>query len=233
MLGRWSERKKHHIMESRRRGTTLLAQALASLKQQPRVLVSASGVGYYGNGGDSILTESSPKGQGFLSEVASVWEQSCAKASEAGIRTVNLRFGVILAASDGVVNKLYWPARMGTAGAIGSGQQFTSWVSLPDVLRIIQFAIQRDDLSGPVNACAPEPARNVEFVNALARAAGRPSFLPGGLPMPEPAVKHMFGEMGEETLLVSQRAVPKKLLDKRFKFLHPDIESGMAAAMGC
>lgn len=225
--GRWTDRKKHHIMESRRRGTTLLSQALASLKAKPKVLVSASGVGYYGNGGDTELTERSGKGRGFLAEVADVWEGSTAKAREAGIRTVNLRFGVILAGSDGVLAKLYWPFFFGAGGPVGSGAQWMSWVTIDDAVRAIQHAISTKELSGPVNVCAPSPVTNAEFMRALGGAMGRPALLP----MPEAAVRAVFGEMGEETLLVSQRAVPSKLTAAGFRFLHTDIADGMRVAL--
>lgn len=225
--GAWSDRKKHHIMESRRRGTRLISQALASCKKKPKVLVSASGVGYYGSAGDSVLTEASPKGRGFLSDVADVWETESRYASAAGVRTVNLRFGVILSASEGVLAKLYWPFFFGAGGPIGSGRQFMSWITLQDAVRAIEHAIQRSDLRGPVNACAPNPVTNADFMAAFGRAMHRPSLLP----MPEVAVRTVFGEMGEETLLVSQRAVPAKLEASGFHFAQPTIDDAMRAAL--
>jgi uncharacterized protein (TIGR01777 family) len=214
-------------MESRRRGTLLLSQTIAALDSKPRVLVSASGIGYYGNGGDAELTESSPKGKGFLAEVADVWEGTTVKAREAGVRVVNLRFGVILSRSAGVLEKLYWPFFFGTGGPIGSGAQWMSWIALEDAVRAIEHSIHKDNLSGPVNACAPNPVRNADFVAALAAAMGRPAILP----MPELAVRAIFGEMGEETLLVSQRGVPAKLQGSGFKFNHPEIREAMVAAL--
>lgn len=260
--GRWTERKKHDIMESRRRGTTLLSQAVASLRSKPRVLVSASGVGFYGDGGEAQLTEDSPPGAGFLGEVARVWEGSTAKAAEAGVRVVNLRFGAILSRTGGVIEKLHWPFFLGGGGPIGSGRQYMSWITLGDAVRAIQHAINQcvrsgvaerppppchglpahgspldplprsralcsEELSGPVNACAPQPVRNAEFVQELASAMGRPAFVP----LPEPVVNAVFGEMGRETLLVSQRAVPKKLTESGFRFLHPDIRAGVREAL--
>jgi uncharacterized protein (TIGR01777 family) len=214
-------------MESRRRGTRLLSQALSTLKEKPAVLVSASGIGYYGNGGDKELTEASPKGSGFLSDVADVWEGSTAKAKDAGVRVVNLRFGVILSKSGGVVQKLYWPYFFGGGGPIGSGQQWMSWVTLEDAVRAIQHVIMRQEISGPINVCAPQPTRNADFATALGRAMGRPAIIP----MPETAVRTIFGEMGDETLLVSQRGVPQKLTSSGFRFHHPDIGSALKAVI--
>jgi hypothetical protein len=226
-LGRWSDRKKHAIVESRRRGTLLLARSLAALKRKPRVLVSASGVGFYGDAGDAALTEASPKGRGFLADVADVWEASTAPAEEAGVRVARLRFGVVLSRGGGVVEKLYWPFFFGGGGPVGSGRQWVSWVALPDAVRAIQFAIAHESVRGAVNACSPEPARNADFMRALGRAMGRPSLVP----LPEAAVRLVFGEMGEETLLASQRVLPRKLQEASFKWLHPDIDAGVRAAL--
>ena len=226
-LGRWSDRKRHAIVESRRRGTLLLARSLAVLRQRPRVLVSASGVGFYGDGGEVALTEASPRGRGFLADVADVWEASTAPAEEAGVRVARLRFGVILGRSGGVVEKLYWPFFLGGGGPVGSGRQWVSWVALPDAVRAVQFAIAHEGVSGAVNACAPQPARNADFMRALARAMGRPALVP----MPEAAVRLLFGQMGEETLLASTRALPAKLEAAGFAFEYPDVESAMVEAL--
>jgi uncharacterized protein (TIGR01777 family) len=225
--GRWTDRKKFDIMESRRRGTALLSKALASLERPPAVLVSASGVGFYGDGGEAELTEAAPRGRGFLADVADVWESSTAPARDAGIRVVNLRFGVILSAGGGVVEKLWLPAKLGGAGPIGPGTQWVSWVALHDAVRVAQFAVASPGLSGPVNVCSPAPARNADFIRALAGALGRPAIVP----LPEFAVRAVFGEMGQETLLVSQRAVPKKLEAAGFRFKYTDIRDAMAAAV--
>jgi hypothetical protein len=223
VLGRWSDRKKHAIVESRRRGTLLLARAVASLRARPRVLVSASGVGFYGDCGERELTEAAPKGRGFLADVADVWESSTAQAREAGVRCVQLRFGVILSRDGGVLEKLYWPFFLGGGGPVGAGSQWMSWVSRRDAVRAIEFSIAHEALSGPVNCCSPQTARNAAFMQALGRAMGRPAIVP----MPELAVRTLFGEMGEETLLASQRAVPKKLIDAGFSFSSPSIDQGM------
>ena len=227
-LGRWSERKKFDIMESRRRGTALLSGALASVAAKPRVLVSASGVGFYGaRCGDAVLREGAPRGGGFLAAVAEAWEGATERASAAGVRVVNLRFGVVLSSRGGVVAKLAPPFFMCLGGPIGSGQQWMSWITLEDAVRAIRHAMSCEALRGPVNACAPQPARNAEFAAALGAAMGRPALLP----LPEPVVRAVFGEMGEETLLASQRGVPDKLLASGFFFKHSTIKEGCKAAL--
>ena len=226
-LGRWSDRKKHAVLESRRRGTQLLARSLAALRTRPRVLVSASGVGFYGDCGDRVLTEESPKGRGFLADVASEWEDATTQAAEAGVRVVRLRFGVILSRCGGVVGKLYLPFFLGAGGPVGRGSQWMSWVMLPDAVRAIQFALSHEQLAGAVNVCSPQPARNADFVRALASAMRRPAFVP----LPEVAVRLLFGEMGEETLLVSQRAVPAKLEAAGFAFKFADVGDAMTEAV--
>jgi len=225
--GRWSDAKKHRILESRRRGTLLLAQALASVRAKPRVLVSASGVGFYGSAADRVLTEASAKGTGFLAEVADVWEKSTAPASAAGIRCVQLRFGVVLARSEGMLAKLYWPFYFGGGGPVGSGEQYLSWIALTDAVRAIEHAIHRPSLVGPCNACAPNPVPNRAFVQALGRAMHRPALLP----LPEAVVRTIFGEMGEETLLASQRAMPELLASTGFRFEYPTIDGALAATL--
>lgn len=226
--GRWNDRKKHAIFESRRRGTKLLSMAMAAVRQKPAVLLSASGVGFYGRDqGDKILTEASPSGEGFLAEVSRVWEDETAPAREAGVRVVNMRLAPLLAGDGGMISKMYLPFFMGMGGPIGSGNQWMSWVAKDDAIRAIEFAMRRTDISGPVNICSPNPVQNKEFVAAFAKALGRPAFMP----MPEIAVKTVFGEMGEETLLASQRAVPEKLLAAGFRFEYPDVQSAVAKSL--
>lgn len=221
----------HMIMESRRRGTQLLARALASVTAPPAVMVSASGIGYYGDGGQAELQDGGQQGSGFLAEVAAVWERECAPASAAGIRVVNSRFGVILSRRGGAMQKLMLPVSLGVGGPIGPGTQFMSYLSLADAVRVVEHCMVRD-VQGPVNACAPTAATNADFVRAMGSALTRPTLFP----MPEGVVKSIFGQMGEETLLVSQRGVPTKLLDSGFRFRHPDIaaavKSGLSADGG-
>lgn len=228
--GRWNERKKHAIMESRRRGTKLLAQALSSVRVKPRVLISASGVGFYGsNCGDTVLTEATPQlgPEGFLARVSKVWEDETAPAREAGIRVVNLRLAPVISNDGGVIAKMRLPFSLGLGGPIGSGSQWMSWVSKEDAIRAIEYVMRKPELEGPVNVCSPNPVTNKEFVAAFAAALHRPALIP----MPEVAVKAVFGEMGEETLLASQRAQPTKLSAAGFRFQQPDIASAIAAAL--
>ena len=226
--GGWSEDKRHRILESRRRGTELLAQALSVAPRRPRVLVCASGVGYYGaTSGDAVLDETAPRGSGFLADVAAAWESAAEPARRAGIRTVHLRFGVVLARSGGVLAQLYWPYWAGLGGPVGPGSQWMAYISLDDAVRAIEAAIARPGLDGPVNAVAPEPATAADFARALGAAMHRPALLP----LPAWAVRAAFGEMGEETLLASQRALPRKLLDAGFEFKHPNIGDACRAAL--
>jgi len=171
------------------------------------------------------LDETFPKGTGYLAEVADVWEKSTAPAASAGIRVVNLRFGVVLSREAGVIEKLHLPFSLGLGGPIGSGRQWFSWVSSEDAVRILHYSLSSDDLTGPINACSPNPVRNSEFVGALASAMHRPAFIP----LPEAIVKGVFGEMGEETLLPSLKGVPKKLQQAGFVFKHPSIEAAIWA----
>ena len=225
--GRWTARKKFDILESRRRGTALLAGSLAALERKPRVLVSASGVGFYGLGcGDAPLGEGAPRGRGFLAEVAGVWEGATVRAAEAGVRVVNLRFGVVLAGSGGALAKMTPAFWLGAGGPVGSGKQWRSWIALEDAVRAVQHALACETLRGPVNACAP-PVRNAHFAAALGAAMGRPA----ALALPEAVVRALFGEMGEETLLASVRATPEKLLESGFFFKRPDIEGAMRSAL--
>jgi len=225
--GRWTARKKFDILESRRRGTALLAGSLAALARKPRVLVSASGVGFYGLGcGEAALREDAPRGRGFLAEVAGVWEGATVRAAEAGVRVVNLRFGVVLAGSGGALAKMAPPFWLGLGGPVGGGRQWMSWITLEDAVRAVQHAMACEALSGPVNACAPA-VRNADFAAALGAAMGRPA----ALPLPEAAVRALFGEMGEETLLSSVRAMPDKLLASGFFLKNPEIKEALRGAL--
>lgn len=226
--GRWTERKKHLIMESRRRGTQLLGQAVASLVKKPKVLVSASGVGFYGaNNGAKVLTEECPNGTGFLAEVSRAWEEGTHTAAAAGVRVVNLRFGPVLAPEGGMIAKLRLPFSLGLGGVIGPGSQYLSWVAIDDAVRAIEHAVKRGEVTGPVNVVAPHPVTNQEFTAALAGALNRPAFIP----MPEAVVKTVFGEMGEETLLASQNASSAKLESTGFRFNHETIEDALASIL--
>jgi uncharacterized protein (TIGR01777 family) len=224
---RWSPRYKEAIRSSRVDATRLLVDHLASLTARPGVLISASGVGYYGSRGDEELLEESSKGGGFLAGVVAAWELEALRARESGIRTVTVRTGVVLAAHDGALKKMLLPFRLGVGGPIGRGRRWFPWISLEDTVRAYAFALEAP-LEGPVNTTAPRPVTNAEFTKALGRALRRPTVFP----IPPLALKVLYGaEMAEETVLASQRAVPARLLEAGFEFRHQDIDDGLAAAL--
>jgi uncharacterized protein len=228
VVGRWTEAKKKTIRESRVQGTRNLATALAQCEVKPRVLVSASAIGFYGNRGDEVLSEESSAGQGFLSEVCREWEDASQIAASAGIRTVNIRFGVVLSPKGGALGRMLTPFKLGLGGRIGSGQQWFSWIHVDDVAGAIQHAIGTEQdasaLSGPVNLVAPNAVRNVEFTKALASVLGRPAFFP----VPAFAVRLAFGKQAaEEMLLASQRVQPGKLGASGYKFRFRELRAAL------
>ncbi len=225
--GRWTAARKSSIRQSRVIGTTLISETIASLTRRPRVLVSASAVGFYGDRGDEVLTESSTAGEGFLPEVAIGWEQATKAASIAGTRVVLFRSGLVLSTEGGALAKMLPLFRLGLGGRLGNGRQFMSWISLDDLLRAVFFAIEHDALSGPVNAVAPEPVTNAEFTRVLAAVLHRPAIFPA----PAFALKAAMGEMAEELLLSSTRVVPQRLLDAGFDFAHADLESALRSIL--
>jgi len=213
IIGRWTAEKKTRIRDSRVMGTRNLAQALAAAKDKPQVFLSSSAIGYYGNRGDELLNENSAPGTGFLAEVCREWEAATEPAAAAGIRTVQLRTGVVLSPKGGALGKMLTPFKMGVGGRIGDGRQWMSWIDVEDMVGAIQH-ILNTDLHGPVNMVAPEPVTNVEFTTTLASVLSRPAFFP----MPALAVRLAFGEMGETVLLGSQRVNPGQLLEKKYRF---------------
>ncbi len=217
--GRWTDEKKKRIRESRTRGTKLLADALGNLTNPPRVLLSASAIGYYGDRGDEVLTESSPPGDGFLSDVCVEWEKTTAHATAMGIRVMNSRFGIILDKEGGALKKMLTPFRMGIGGRIGSGKQWMSWIALDDVVGALKLALTNESLTGPVNFVAPNPVRNAEFTKTLGHALSRPTLLP----IPAFGVRLAFGEMADALLLSSQRVEPKILKGAGFEFQYPEL----------
>ncbi len=225
IAGRWSDSKKQAIMDSRRKGTRLLAETLARLEQRPSVLVAASAIGYYGNRGDEILTEESGPGSDFLAEVCKEWEATTEAATEAGIRVVNLRTGVIL---ESVLPRMLTPFKLGGGGKIGSGRQYWSWIALDDVVGAYHHALTNETLSGPVNAVGPAPVTNAEFTKTLGRVLGRPTFFP----LPASVVKTMFGELGEALLLASQRVKPARLEADGFVFQETRLETALRHELG-
>jgi uncharacterized protein len=228
VAGRWSEAKKTRIMESRRRSTRLLAETVARLERPPQAFVSASAVGYYGNGGAERLTEESPAGTGFLAEVVREWEAATQSAAEARIRVVNLRFGIVLSREGGALRQMLTPFRLGLGGPLGSGRQYVSWVAIDDVVGIVQHALRTTDLSGPVNACSPLPVTSKEFARTLGGVLRRPALLP----VPPRALRILFGEFADEGLLWSQRAMPAKLVASGYSFHFPELEGALRHVLG-
>ena len=224
IVGRWTEEKKKAIRESRVQGTRSLAAALAQTEAKPSVFVCASAVGFYGNRGDELLREQSPGGQGFLSEVCREWEDASRIAAEAGIRTVNIRIGLVLSAKGGALRSMLTPFKLGLGGRIGSGQQWWSWIHVDDIVRGIHHVIRTESLSGPVNLVAPKPLRNAEFTKVLASVLGRPAFFP----VPEFALRLAFGGMAaDELLLASQRVEPGKLTASGYTFRFRELRAAL------
>jgi uncharacterized protein (TIGR01777 family) len=226
--GRWTGARKASILGSRVEGTRLLCEALAALERPPGVLIAASAIGFYGDAGDAWVDESSPPGRGFLADVCAQWEAATQPASAAGIRVVNLRIGIAVAASGGALARLLAPFRLGAGGRVGDGRQFMSWIALDDLIGAIHFAIFDPSLHGPVNAVAPAPVRNAEFTRTLGRVLRRPA----ALPLPAAAVRALLGEMGQEVLLAGARVRPAKLDGSGFRFLFPSLEAALRSELG-
>lgn len=222
--GRWNDEKKKRILDSRVQTAGLLADTIAAASEKPDVFVSASATGYYGDRGDEVLSESSPSGEGFLPDVCRQWESA---AMRAAVRTVLVRFGVILSSEDGALAKMATPFKLGLGGRIGDGKQYWSWVTIDDVVRAILFAITNKSLSGPVNVVAPQPVTNAEFTRVLGSVVHRPTIFP----MPAFAARLALGEMADQLLLASARVVPSKLQAAGYEFLHPDLKGGLTAAL--
>jgi len=226
IAGYWTAKFKQEVRDSRVQGTQTLAKAAAESYRrsgQPHVFISASAVGYYGDRGEELLTEESLPGHGFLAEVSQEWEGATTPAREAGVRVVNLRFGVVLAPSGGALKSMWLPFRLGLGGRVGSGKQYWSWISLDDVVGVILFALRSDSLRGPVNVVSPEPARNAEFVRALGEALHRPTVFP----LPAFVVRAVMGEMGEAVLLASVRVEPARLKAAGYQFRHPHLQDAL------
>ncbi len=221
--GRWGRLKKKEILESRVQGTKLLANFFARTRQRPKIFISASAVGFYGDRADAEITETSPQGSGFLAEVCLQWERATREAMQAGIRVVNVRFGMILSPHGGALATMLPPFRLGLGGIIGTGRQYMSWISIHDVTKIISFIISCESLSGPVNIVSPYPVSNAQFTRALGKQLGRPTLLP----LPRFMAHLIFGEMADELLLSSIRAVPAKLLAAGYLFQEPYLESAL------
>lgn len=226
--GRWSEARKERIRASRANGTRLLADTLAALDTKPRVLVSASAIGYYGDRGDELLEASDSPGSGFLADVCQQWEAATEPAAEARIRVVRLRLGIVLSPKGGALQKMLTPFRLGVGGVIGDGSQYMSWISLDDVAGAILHALMTDTLDGAVNAVSPSPVTNREFTRVLGRVLRRPTILP----LPSFAAKLALGEMADELLLSSAKVSAKKLVDSGYVFRQPELEGALRHVLG-
>jgi hypothetical protein len=226
--GRWTDARKRSIKQSRVRGTELIARTLATMKNGPRVLISMSAVGFYGNRGSETITESDPAGKGFLAEVCRAWEGATRPAERAGIRVVTLRAGVVLSPAGGAVGQMLLPFKMGVGGRIGSGKQYLSWIDPDDLTALVLEAIYDDAMRGPVNATSPNPVTNSTFTSALGRALGRPTVIP----VPGFAVKAAFGELGTEALLWGQRVIPKRAMEAGFDFFYEGVEDSLRFQLG-
>jgi uncharacterized protein len=221
--GRWTTQNKKEIPESRSIPTQFLAEQLGGLSAPPKIFICASAVGIYGDRGNEILSEASGGGTGFLSEVCRAWEEACEPARRAEIRTVNLRIGMVLTADGGALPRMALPFRLGLGGKLGSGRQYMSWVTLEDLVSIIECALATNELSGPVNAVSPNPVTNAEFTRALGHALHRPAFFTA----PAFALRLLLGEKADGLLLTGARVVPEKLLKAGFAFADPEISQAL------
>ena len=228
IVGRWTDEKRARIRDSRVNGTKTLCDIFARLSSPPKVFVSASAIGYYGDRGEEVLTEDSAAGKGFLAEVCHAWEETTLATVQQGIRVVTARIGIVLSPTGGALAKMLLPFRLGLGGMIGTGTQYLSWVTLDDVLGAIHHALITDTVRGPLNVTAPQPVTNSEFTATLGRVLGRPTVLP----LPASVARLLLGEMADELLLSSARVMPQKLLDTHYPFRHPDLEGALRHVLG-
>ena len=227
VAGRWNAEKKARIRDSRVQGTRALVDAIGRMAAKPSVLVSASGVGYYGDRGDESLPESAPPGDDFLAQVCVGWEAEARRAESMGLRVVSVRLGIVLDRDGGALEQMALPFKLGAGGHLGSGKQWISWVHRDDAVALFRLALDRPDLSGPVNGCAPEPVTNADFSTALGKALHRPSLLP----VPGFALKLAMGEFAE-TLLGGQRCIPQAARETGFDFRYPTLSEALGEIYG-
>jgi hypothetical protein len=225
--GRWTESRKEVLRASRVDATRHLVNGLLQLARPPKVLVTASAVGYYGDRGDEQLTEACAPGSDFLAQLARDWEAEALRAGEKGIRTVLLRFGVILSARGGALPRMLLPFKLGVGGKLGSGMQWMSWLTLAEAVGFARHALENAGLTGAVNAVAPSPVRNSEFTKVIGKVLWRPTMFPA----PAFALKLALGEMAEALLLSSQRVIPARLQEQGYRFQHPTLEAALRAVL--
>lgn len=221
--GRWTAEKKRRLRASRVEGTRNLVNTLVQLPQKPRVLISASAVGYYGNRGDEVLTEESSSRDDFLGEICIAWERESHAARQAGIRVVNPRIGIVLGEKGGAISKMLTPFKFGMGSPLGTGKQYMPWIHIDDLVSLMLFAAERESISGPLNGTAPHPVTNYEFTKTLGKVLRRPTFMPAP---PTFMLKLLIGEFAS-VLLASQQAVPKRALDAGFHFHYTDLEAAL------
>ena len=221
--GKWTRKKKAKIRNSRIEGTKRLCEHILKLPTPPSVFVCASAIGYYGDRGMEFLNEGSSRGSGFLPDVCLGWEEAAESLSKAGIRVVNVRFGIVLSKDGGALAKMLTPFKMGMGGKIGSGTQYMSWIAMDDVTGAIYHSLVTESLKGPVNVTAPNPVTNKEFTNTLGEVLKRPAVVP----MPAFAAKLAFGEMAKDLLLASTKVAPKRLSDSGYEFQYPELEPAL------
>jgi uncharacterized protein len=224
---RWTPERKAELRASRVDTTRALVSALAKMSTRPRVLFSASGIGFYGSRGDEILTEASQPGTDFLAAMAKDWEAEATKAEVLGIRVVLARVGVVLARHGGALPQIMTPFRFFAGGKLGSGRQWMSWIALEDAVEILRFALENGNARGPINVISPQPLQNAEFTQILARAMHRPALFP----IPAFALRLALGEMADTLLLSSQRVLPQKLQQLGYHFLHSDLRTALTAIL--
>jgi uncharacterized protein len=227
IFGHWTAAKKQNILHSRVEGTRNLAEALAQAEEKPKVFICGSAIGYYGNRGEEQLREESAPGTGFLAEVCQQWEEATMPAVQADIRTAHLRTGIVLSPKGGALGAMLLPFKLGLGGRVGDGRQWQSWIHVQDLVGAIHHIMKNDLLQGPVNMVAPKPVRNTEFTKTLARVLSRPAILP----MPAFAVKTVFGEMGQELLLSSQKVEPGKLISSGYPFRFRELQPALQALL--
>lgn len=224
---RWSDTRKKLLYQSRVESTRLLSRTIAKLKKPPRLMLSASAIGYYGNDPREVVNESSDKGEGFLANLCVDWEQATEEAQQAGVRVVHLRTGAVLGPGGGMLKRLLTWFRIGLGASLGSGTQPMSWISLDDWVSACEYLIFQSKLSGPVNLSSQHPVSNFEFSTSLAKALHRKAWLR----IPERLILWRYGEMGKELMLGGRKVEPKKLLDAGFKFNHPTLKQALNAIL--
>ena len=223
VFGRWTPHKKQRIRDSRVLGTRLVSSAIAGLERRPKLLLAASAIGYYGDRGDELLNEGSSVGEDFLATVAKEWEAATAVATQAGIRVVNMRFGVVLTPKTGALAKMLPAFKLGLGGPIGSGNQYLSWITLDDALNAILHVLDTPNMTGPVNITAPNPVTNREFAKMLGKTLGRPA----AVTVPAFALRMAFGAEGAAMLQSGQRVLPARLLESAFRFSYDALEPAL------